>query len=55
MKFGQLSRSYTDDLYGRICMSLIRFKIELTLSFKNRIIQILMQKFVSISQFTLSG
>ena len=51
-----------NDLYGTICMTLSGFKIssykseemELILSFKNRIIQILMQKVVMISQFTRS-
>ena len=56
---GGLTRN---DLYGAICMTLSGFKIssykseemELILSFKNRIIQILMQKVVMISQFTRS-
>ena len=57
---GGLTRN---DLYGAICMTLSGFKIssykseemELILSFKNRIIQILMQKVGMILQFTQSN
>ena len=57
---GGLTRN---DLYGAICMTLSGFKIssykseemELILTFKNRIIQILMQKVGMILQFTRSN